>query len=84
MRHGPPAVVHSDNGTNFRSSLFQDLLRKSGIKQSFTTPCWLQGNDVIDKQHRTLKDRLRSSLLQGGQWVDHLQQGVFDINSKVL
>ena len=84
LRHGPPAVVHSDNGTNFRSSIFRDFLGKCGIKQSYTTPYWPQGNGIIERHHRTLKDRLRSSLLQkGGQWVDHLQQAIFDINRTV-
>lgn len=84
LRHGPPARVHSDNGTNFRSARFCDFLSKCGIKQTFTTSYRPQGNSVIERQHRTLKDRLRTSLLQkSGQWTDHLQQAVFDINRTV-
>ncbi|MEL7308749.1 MAG: RNase H-like domain-containing protein [Pseudomonadota bacterium] len=84
LRHGPPACVHSDNGSNFRSFEFQEFLRKCGSSQSFTTPYRPQGNGVIERQHRTLKDRLRTSLLQkGGQWLDHLQQAVYDINRTV-
>lgn len=26
LRHGPPAYVHLDNGSNFRSSQFQEFL----------------------------------------------------------
>lgn len=84
LRHGPPACVHSDNGSNFRSFDFQNFLSKCGTRQSFTTPYRPQANGVIERHHRTLKDRLRTSLLQkGGQWLDHLQQAVYDINRTV-
>ena len=57
------------------------FLSKCGTKQTFTTPYWPQGNGVIERHHRTLKDRLCTSFLQyDGQWIDHQQQAVFDIN----
>ena len=81
LRHGPPACVHSDNGSNFSSFQFQEFLLKCGTRQSFTTPYIPQGNGVLERHHRTLKDRLRTSFMQkGGECVDHLQQAVYDIN----
>ena len=85
LRHGPPAYVHSDNGSNFRSVQFKQFLQKYGISQSFTTPYRPQGNGVLERHHRTLKDRLRTSLVQnGGQWTEHLQQAIHQATSTAL
>ena len=77
MRYGPPAVLHSDRGTQFLSTIMAELFRKFEIKKTQTTAYNPQGNSVLERVHRTLKDRLATS---NASWLDSLRQAVFDIN----
>ena len=54
-----PVRLHSDNGTQFSSSLFREVCSSLGIHQSFSSPYHPQGNGGIERFHCTLKERLR-------------------------
>ncbi len=75
---GPPARVHSDCGTQFTSTVFDELMRHFGIRKTHTTGYCLQGNSLVERVHRTLKDRLR--LVSNGSWLDNFEAAVFDCN----
>lgn len=54
-----PCRVHSDNGPQFTSSMFQSFCNSLGISASRSTPYHPQGNGRLERFHRTLKERLR-------------------------
>ena len=80
MRYGPPATVHSDRGSQFTSMVMNNLIHQFGITKTFTTPYHPEGNAILERTHRTLKDRL---IVSGKNWLKSLKQAVFDINRTV-
>jgi transposase InsO family protein len=76
-RHGPPRVLHSDRGTQFESAVLRELLATVGTVRSHTTTYHPEGNSVVERVHRTLKDRLRTSTKT---WACALPEAVFHIN----
>ena len=52
-------VIH-DQGSEFISSAFQDLLRRAGIKSVPTTACNPQGNSIIEVVHKSVGQVLRT------------------------
>jgi len=53
-RFGIPALVVSDNRTQFTDHRFQDYLRNMGIKQSFTSVEHPQANGVAEAANRVI------------------------------
>lgn len=76
-RYGPPSTLHSDRGTQFLSSVLSQLLDNFSILKSTTTAYNPQANSILERVHRTLKDRL---ITYGDSWLDSLQRAVYDIN----
>lgn len=75
--YGPPAVLHSDQGGQFIGVVLSSLREKFNIAASNSSIYHPKGNSVIERAHRTLKDRLRS---KGGHWTQHLPESVYDCN----
>ena len=75
--YGPPAVLHSDQGTQFVSQVFESLKQQYSIKTSYSSIYHPKGNSHIERIHRTLKDRLRT---MGGHWSENIHQAVYDCN----
>ena len=61
-RFGVPALVISDNGTQFTDHKFQDYLRKIGIKQSFTSVKHPQANGLAEAANRLILRGIRRRL----------------------
>jgi hypothetical protein len=80
LRYGPPQTIHSDRGSQFCSSVWEQLLSSFDIRATRTTAYNPQGNSIIERVHRTLKDRLIVS--QKG-WYDALQESVYAINTAI-
>lgn len=78
FRFGPPAQVHSDRGTQFLSEMFKHVSSQFGISNSKTTPFHPQGNGVLERFHRTFKDRIRT--MHPKSWIDSVQEAVFNVN----
>jgi len=76
---GPPAVVHSDQGRQFVTDLFDQLKNRFKISSSTSSVYHPKGNSVIERSHRTLKDRLRS---MAGLWSDRLEESVLCCNQQ--
>ena len=57
-RYGVPKQIHSDQGTQFESKLFQELCRVFGIEKTRTTPYHPQSDGLVERFNRTLGDML--------------------------
>jgi len=61
-RFGVPALVISDNGTQFTDQKFQGYLRNIGIKQSFTSVEHPQANGLAEAANRLILQGIRRRL----------------------
>lgn len=57
-RHGVPEQVHTDQGRNFESKLFQEVMNLLGIRKTRSTPLHPQSDGQVERQHRTISDYL--------------------------
>ena len=57
---GIPQSVTTDNGSQFQSTIWQQLLQTWGIKSHFTTPYHPQSNGLVERFHRRLKEALNA------------------------
>ena len=48
-------------------SLFQEMQKTLGIKIHHTPVYWPQGNGLIERSHRTLKESIKAQLVEMGQ-----------------
>ena len=60
LHYGPPAVVLSDNGSQFTSKLLQYLCKMLKVKNAFTTAYHPQTNGQAERFNRTLLTGLRA------------------------
>ena len=60
---GIPAAITTDNGSQFSSAIWQQLLKVWGIKAHFTTPYHPQSNGLVERFHRRLKESLNALAL---------------------
>ena len=79
LNFGPPIQVHSDQGTNFESAIFQNLCLVWRIHKSRTTPYHPQGNGACERANRSIQTNLRRLLNEQHvrDWDIHLPQAVY-------
>ncbi|KAK4327098.1 hypothetical protein Pmani_002410 [Petrolisthes manimaculis] len=65
---GPPSIIVTDQGTQFTSRAWHDLLRLLGTSHSKTTAYHPCSNGMVERLHRRLKEAFRA--IQ--QWADAL------------
>ncbi|XP_037897301.1 uncharacterized protein LOC119642276 [Glossina fuscipes] len=56
---GTPIELHSDQGRNFESSIFQEVRQMFSINETRTTPLHLQSDGMFERFNRTLQEHLR-------------------------
>ena len=61
-RYGCPGVIHSDQGAQFESELFQGLCRLFQIDKTRTTPYQPRSDGLVERLNRTIKDMLSKYL----------------------
>ncbi|KAF7655095.1 hypothetical protein LDENG_00060880, partial [Lucifuga dentata] len=60
---GAPEELHSDQGHNFESQVFQEVCQHMGVKKTRATPLHPQSNGLVERFNRTLATQLPSSLI---------------------
>ena len=70
-RFGIPAVITSDRGAQFTSSLWSTICSLLKIKQMTTTAFHPQSNDMVERFHRQFKNSLLARLASSN-WFEHL------------
>ena len=70
-RFGLPAVITSDRGAHFTSSLWSAICSQLKIKHKTTTAFHPQFNGMVERFHRQLKNSL-CARLASSNWFEHL------------
>jgi len=81
-RYGLPQRLLSDRGTQFTSKVFDELLKRLGVRQVLTTSFHPQTNGALERLHRTLKTQLRRRLFPSEKnWVRLVQPTMLTIRT---
>lgn len=70
-RFGCPAKLTTDQGRQFESNVFKELMKCLGIVKTRTTPYHPQCNGLVERWHRSLKAALMARL-DSKTWVEEL------------
>nr|XP_054769552.1 uncharacterized protein LOC129277391 [Lytechinus pictus] len=59
-RYGLPKEIQSDQGSNFMSGIFQQVMKELGIKQIKSSAYHPQSQGALERNHQTLKTMIRA------------------------
>ena len=84
-RYGVPTRIITDQGRQFTSTLWREMLAILGISPTLTTTYHPQSNRMIERVHRTLKERLVSRSLgcSSSAWMVNLPLVLLGIRTTV-
>ena len=82
-RFGVPGDITSDQGRQFTSSLWSELHTLLGIKSLRTTAYHPQCNGLVERVHRTLKERLMARSTRPSDWMTHLPLVLLGLRSSI-
>ena len=68
--HGVPQRIHSDQGGNFESLLFKELIQLMGCAKSRTTAYHPEGNGGVERNNRTIISMLKNYVQRDAQTWD--------------
>lgn len=78
--YGIPKIVQSDQGSNFTSGLFKEVMKKMGIKQYLATAYHPESQGMLERFHQTFKSMLRKYCLETeNEWDDGISLSLFAI-----
>ena len=81
---GVPDKIHSDQGGQFESELFQQMCRRLGIRKTRTTPYHPESDGMVERFMRTLKDMVAKYVdPQGLNWDADIKAYTMAYNSSV-
>ena len=75
-----PNTILSDNGPEFRSECFKEMLAEYGIEHVFTTPYKPSSNGAVERVNRTMVQFLKGLLSYGKDWEDELTRALLVYN----
>ena len=83
-RFGCPHSLHSDQGRNFESKLFEQLMQLSEMDKTRTTPFHPQSNAVIERKNITLRKMLGKCINEErSNWSQQLPYAMMAYRSSV-
>ena len=59
---GVPATLHSDQGSNFESNVFQEVCKLLGVEKTRTTPGRPQSDGMIERACRSVQAMLSANV----------------------
>ena len=65
LKFGFHRILHSDNGTEFKSKLMENLSQQLGIRKTFISSCHPQANGKLESSHRFIKDCIKKFSVDG-------------------
>ena len=72
-RFGVPSVIHSDQGREFESRLFEEVCQLLGFEKTRTTPYHPQSDGLVERFNRTLQQMLSAfANKERDDWDEHL------------
>ena len=82
---GVPTSIVTDRGRQFTCGLWRELSCLLGVTHNQTTSYHPQSNGMVERLHRTLKDRLmsRASASGSSSWMSHLPFVLLGLRSSV-
>ena len=82
LRQGVPERLHSDQGRQFESHVFQELCARLGIEKTRTSPYRPQSDGMVERFNRTLKDMVAKYIKPcGSDWDEHITALAFAYNT---
>ena len=73
FRFGTPYVIHTDQGVQFESNLFQEVCRLLQIQKTRTTPYHPQSDGMVERNNRTILTMLSAFVNEHqNDWDEHL------------
>ena len=83
-RHGIPAKIISDRGTQFESAVWRETVERLGSRVALATTHHPQTNGITERANRTLLQMIRRVCVgRGASWVKWLPLLEFAYNSSV-
>lgn len=67
-RFGIPRQIHTDQGTNFTSRIVEDFCRSMNIAKTRTTSYHPEGNGVVERFNKTMKEMLKKCFNTEENW----------------
>ena len=81
---GVPVTLHSDQGSNFQSNVFQEVCSILGIEKTRTTPGRPQSDGMIERACRSVQSMLAAYVSQNQRdWATYIPLIVLAYNSSV-
>ena len=73
LEHGVPEQLISDNGSNFRSELIEELCKQLDIRQVFTTPYNAPANGVAEAKNKSIVQIMKAYVREDPENWDNLR-----------